>query len=473
MWLETVFDAETKEKAAGETRVLILDGHSSHYTLEFIQYARENNIIILGYPPHCTHALQGLDVVCFGKMKVCWRSVIEEFEKQNQRDVTKSDFTHLFGKAYLQAFDEKTVKAAFSVTGVYPFNRSIITEEQMKPSVPHSIKGAFPLPQASPIRAIMAAFHSNPPTAFDLSPSNHIAAPMHTNSRPVTPNASGSIPMRPTTPESPTRRRIPGQLGAVARDPCIDPMLYTPSKRMRSLYAGLSLTSSGSFLVSKAKITSSTPILHPVLEAPPTLPDPDWDLLNGGSIDKAWVTTKEVQKENQVLRESLVTAHLHIKSRDMMLEGAHAQLTYQNLHLEKMNYALKNKEERTKNDRALLFDGTAQVLSSTEFENKIKEQKKKAADKEKQKEENAEKRCAARRKRDELEARWDQIKVNHEARLAEWTEECRKLADQGVPKRDWPGKPKRQLKSTLIEQDSPEDDDDGTDNGSNGGEEAE
>ncbi|PBK59870.1 hypothetical protein ARMSODRAFT_898784, partial [Armillaria solidipes] len=142
---------------------------------------------------------------------------------------------------------------------------------------------------------------------------------------------NSTVPTRPTTPESPTRQRIPGQSGAVACDPCIDPTLYTPSKRMRSLYAGLSLTSSGSFLVSKAKITSSTPILRPVLEAPPPLPDPDWDLLNGGINEKPWVTTKEMQEENRVLRESLATAHLHIKSRDMMLEGAHAQLTYQNL----------------------------------------------------------------------------------------------------------------------------------------------
>jgi DDE superfamily endonuclease len=64
-----VFDAETKVKAGGETRILILDGHSSHYTLDFIDYARANNINLLGYPAHCTHALQGLDVVCFAKMK--------------------------------------------------------------------------------------------------------------------------------------------------------------------------------------------------------------------------------------------------------------------------------------------------------------------------------------------------------------------------------------------------------------------
>ena len=38
-WLEHIFDQETKEKAGGKTRVLLLDGHSSHYTLEFIDYA--------------------------------------------------------------------------------------------------------------------------------------------------------------------------------------------------------------------------------------------------------------------------------------------------------------------------------------------------------------------------------------------------------------------------------------------------
>ena len=63
------FDAQMKEKAGGRTRVVLMDGHSSHYTLELLEYARDNNIVILGYPPHCTHVLQGLDIVCFAKMK--------------------------------------------------------------------------------------------------------------------------------------------------------------------------------------------------------------------------------------------------------------------------------------------------------------------------------------------------------------------------------------------------------------------
>lgn len=55
-WMEKVFDPDTLEKAAGRPRVLLLDGHSSHYSYDLLQYARSKNIIILGYPPHCTHA---------------------------------------------------------------------------------------------------------------------------------------------------------------------------------------------------------------------------------------------------------------------------------------------------------------------------------------------------------------------------------------------------------------------------------
>ena len=103
-WLEHVFDPDTKEKARGKTRVLLLDGHSSHYTLEFIDYARENNIILLGYPAHCTHALQGLDVVCFAKMKEAWKQEIVSFEDEKMRKVLKSEFTFLWSHVYQTAF---------------------------------------------------------------------------------------------------------------------------------------------------------------------------------------------------------------------------------------------------------------------------------------------------------------------------------------------------------------------------------
>ena len=66
-WLVKDFNAQTKDKAEGHTHVLLMDGHCSHYSLDLLEYAQMSNIVILGYPPHCMHVLQGLDVVCFVK----------------------------------------------------------------------------------------------------------------------------------------------------------------------------------------------------------------------------------------------------------------------------------------------------------------------------------------------------------------------------------------------------------------------
>lgn len=128
LWMVKDFDAQTKEKAGGRTRVVLMDGHSSHYTLELLEYARDNNIVILGYPPHCTHVLQGLDVVCFAKMKEEFRKEIHEFEDLHMAGVGKGDFAGVFGQAFLRAFTPESVKAAFEATGAHPFNPGVITE---------------------------------------------------------------------------------------------------------------------------------------------------------------------------------------------------------------------------------------------------------------------------------------------------------------------------------------------------------
>ena len=86
------------------------------------QYTRANNIVIQGYPPHCTHVLQGLDVVCFAKMKTEFRHEIQTFENLHMSKVMKGDFAGVFGHAFLHSFMEDTIKAAFATTGVHPFD---------------------------------------------------------------------------------------------------------------------------------------------------------------------------------------------------------------------------------------------------------------------------------------------------------------------------------------------------------------
>lgn len=152
-------------------------------------------------------------------MKEAWKREIVSFKEEKLRKVSKKEFTSLWSRAYLAAFTSETILAAFCVTGIHPFSRVVITEAQIKPSITTSTKGSFPLPQPSPVRVVMAAFHANPLTAFATSPSTHI--PHH----PTAANENRESDTVPTTP------------GRQKREIDIDPSLFTPSKRMRTLYA--------------------------------------------------------------------------------------------------------------------------------------------------------------------------------------------------------------------------------------------
>ena len=422
--MKKVFDPETREKAAGRVRVLLMDGHSSHYTYALLLYARENNIIILGYPPHCTHALQGLDVVCFARMKEIFKEEIRTFEEQHKREVTKGDFTGVFGRAYVKAFTIETVKAAFQATGVHPFNRDVITPAQMKPSVPTSVKGSFPLPQPSPVRATLAVFRHQPPTALDISESLYIP-----ESVTATPSASTS-----------RKRSI---------DPAIDPSLYTPSKRARLLYGALGATESGSYLVSNVTMTSSHTIHRPVLEAPPPLPTLDSTLLTSRASHQS--TRSELELRTIRLEEELRLAHQHIKARDAIIEGNHAQMIIQNLTLEKQNQALYAKENPRKVDNSRLYapDGFGLCLTSDEFmeAKRLQEERKEREAKEKAEREQA--RLTKKAQAELLEKRWQSMLQAHRVAVSAWEQECQTLRSQGVKVKNLPKKPARPSRAML------------------------
>ena len=71
-WLEQVFDRKTKHKASRSRRLLIIDGHGSHVTMDFIQYCDRNRILLCILPPHSTQTLQPLDVALFKPLSTAY-----------------------------------------------------------------------------------------------------------------------------------------------------------------------------------------------------------------------------------------------------------------------------------------------------------------------------------------------------------------------------------------------------------------
>ncbi|KAF2192836.1 CENP-B protein, partial [Zopfia rhizophila CBS 207.26] len=59
----------TKDRTVGVRRLLVINGHESHNSLEFQQLCKEKNIITLYMPSHSSHLLQPLNVGCFGPLK--------------------------------------------------------------------------------------------------------------------------------------------------------------------------------------------------------------------------------------------------------------------------------------------------------------------------------------------------------------------------------------------------------------------
>jgi DDE superfamily endonuclease/Tc5 transposase DNA-binding domain len=72
-WLRQCFEPATRDKAGGEYRLLICDGHDSHITGEWVAHCMDNNIILAILPPHSSHLTQPLDVGVFGSLRNIWQ----------------------------------------------------------------------------------------------------------------------------------------------------------------------------------------------------------------------------------------------------------------------------------------------------------------------------------------------------------------------------------------------------------------
>ncbi|KIJ09217.1 hypothetical protein PAXINDRAFT_50150, partial [Paxillus involutus ATCC 200175] len=128
LWIED-FDKKAYDKANGRAQLLLVDGHNSHYTKEFLE-----------------------DVI-FGLLKHYWTQERDQFESSNKRSITKANFVAIYTSAHQKALMPDNIRAAFKKTGAWPFNPEVVTKDMMAPSLKTSAIAQLLLPQASPVRA--------------------------------------------------------------------------------------------------------------------------------------------------------------------------------------------------------------------------------------------------------------------------------------------------------------------------------
>lgn len=124
-------------KASKESPVLLLlDGHTTHTkNLDLIDYARDNGVILLSFPPHCSHHLQPLDVSFMKPLSKYYEDEVRKWLRTHPgRVVTLFQIASLFGAAYIQAATMLTAINGFKKTGVWPVDRNVFTADNFLPA---------------------------------------------------------------------------------------------------------------------------------------------------------------------------------------------------------------------------------------------------------------------------------------------------------------------------------------------------
>jgi len=122
-WMEKVFLPQTKPDDPSEARLLIVDGHGSHTSDEFMAACYLNNVYLLFIPAHASHVLQPLDLGCFSSLKVAYRRFVGEYEAQTDASkLGKAKFLEFYAEARKISLREQCIRSGWKATGLYPKN---------------------------------------------------------------------------------------------------------------------------------------------------------------------------------------------------------------------------------------------------------------------------------------------------------------------------------------------------------------
>lgn len=117
--------------------LILMDSHSSHISPEALQFRKENDLIFVTFPSHCTHLLQPLDVSIFGPLKGSWNRGLRDHLKTCGYKPTKKDFFQIFQSAMQESVTERNIVSGFYKSGIYPLNRNAVPDDALKVSSLH------------------------------------------------------------------------------------------------------------------------------------------------------------------------------------------------------------------------------------------------------------------------------------------------------------------------------------------------
>ena len=167
-WIRKVFNPLTEDIARGRWRLLIVDGHSSHVNLTFLELCEGLKIAVLILPPHATHKLQPLDVTCFGSLANWYTAGLNKQinEGLGMSAITKRSFWSVFRVAWEKSFTKANITSGFKKCGIYPFNPEAVLGPMKARIIVEVVNIAPKTPlKSKDLRHFQKQFHREPSQA--------------------------------------------------------------------------------------------------------------------------------------------------------------------------------------------------------------------------------------------------------------------------------------------------------------------
>lgn len=120
--------------------LLLYDGHRSHINLTLTEWSKYHNVVLFVLPPHTIHLTQPLDVGVFGPLKAMYNKECQLYMERNPGiNISKYQVAKLTNKPYMRALSSENLISAIKKTGICPFNKNVIDESQLAPSVTYEV----------------------------------------------------------------------------------------------------------------------------------------------------------------------------------------------------------------------------------------------------------------------------------------------------------------------------------------------
>ncbi|KAF8332115.1 uncharacterized protein EI90DRAFT_3056627, partial [Cantharellus anzutake] len=207
-----------------------------------------------------------------------------------------TSFLSVFGSAWLDSITEAHIMTSFHVTGVYPFDPTVIHPCQLAPSIEHSTHADLPLPVTSPVKRMI----DNTPSPLDDSQNPRMYLDGQNGGSDENDNDDGDDqpiinPLMCVTHRQQSDLQSSCCLGS--------PMAHSQAKKrvLDDLECIMSLSSSSNFIVSTEPLSSTFKLPERVYGDGRSLRNIQWGLAEDTNEGRALTDTEYEKKTREEL----------------------------------------------------------------------------------------------------------------------------------------------------------------------------